>query len=138
MAGVRYCQHLLPRHRGAGVQAGCLGGVRTYHRPLWDRGAGCLDGVRTYLPALWGRDAGCFKRCQNLPHGHCGIGVQAVKAVLEPMRRSKNFRQGGGVQVSLTKKSSDKAVFLSHQLNLQKLNGPFHRNHHQGAQWLSG
>ena len=41
----------------------------------------------------------------------------------------QEFSSGGrGVQVSLTKKSSDKVVFLSPQLNLQKLNGQFHRN----------
>ena len=44
------------------------------------------------------------------------------------MRGSRNFRQGGGgVQVSLTKKSSDNA-FFSPQLILQKSNGQFQRN----------
>ena len=50
------------------------------------------------------------------------------------MSRSRNFRQGGGgggVQVSLTKKSSDVsffAFFLSPQLILQKSNGQFQSN----------
>ena len=44
------------------------------------------------------------------------------------MRGSRNFRQGGGgVQVSLTKKSSDN-FFFSPQLILQKSNGQFQRN----------
>ena len=34
------CQHLLPRHRETGLQAGCLGGLRTHLQPLWDRDAG--------------------------------------------------------------------------------------------------
>ena len=47
------------------------------------------------------------------------------------MRGSRNFRQGGGggVQVSLTKKSSDNVVcFFSPQFILQKSNGQFQRN----------
>ena len=50
------------------------------------------------------------------------------------MRGSRNFRQGwgGGVQVNLTKKSSDNVFFFffvfSPQLILQKSNGHFQRN----------
>ena len=51
-------------------------------------GADCLSGVRTYLPGTvlqWGR---LFKRCQNLPAGHCVTVVQAVKAMSEPTCRA--------------------------------------------------
>ena len=48
------------------------------------------------------------------------------------MRGSRNFRQGGGVQVSLTKQSSDNGffcfVFFNPQLILQKSNGQFQIN----------
>ena len=54
---------------------------------------------------------------------------QASSKECVTMRGSRNFRQGGGggVQVSLTKKSSDN-VFFSPQLILQKSNGQFQRN----------
>ena len=41
-------------------------------------GAGCLSGVRTYLPGTVLQWCRLFKRCQNLPAGHCFTGVQAV------------------------------------------------------------
>ena len=43
------------------------------------------------------------------------------------MRGSRNFRQGGGVQVSLTKKALT-MFFFSPPLILQKSNGQFQRN----------
>ena len=46
------------------------------------------------------------------------------------MRGSRNFRQGGGVQVSLIKKALTTFFFVlfSPQLPLQKSNGQFQRN----------
>ena len=44
------------------------------------------------------------------------------------MRGSRNFRQGGGVQVSLTKKALTTFFFSSPQLILQKSNGQFQIN----------
>ena len=41
-------------------------------------GAGFLRGVRTYLPGTVLQWCGLFKRCQNLPTGHCVTVVQAV------------------------------------------------------------
>ena len=35
-------------------------------------------------PTCWALWCRFFKGCQNLPGGHCGSGVQAVKAVSEP------------------------------------------------------
>ena len=43
-------------------------------------GAGCLSGVRTYLPGTVLQRCRLFKKCQNLPTGHCVTGVQAVLA----------------------------------------------------------
>ena len=45
----------------------------------------------------------------------------------DDMRGSRNFRQGGGVQVSLTKKALDVFFFFSPQLILQESNGQFQR-----------
>ena len=44
------------------------------------------------------------------------------------MRGSRNFRQGGGVQVRLTKKAVTFFGFFSPQLILQKPNGQFQIN----------
>ena len=43
------------------------------------RGAYCLSGVRTYLLGTVLQGCILFKRCRNLPAGHC---VTVVKAVL--------------------------------------------------------
>ena len=53
-----------------------------------------------------------------------------IRLLMKNMCGSRNFRQGGGggVQVSLTKKSSDNVFFFSPQLILLKSNGQFQRN----------
>ena len=38
----------------------------------------CLNGVGTYLPGTVLQGCRLFKRCQNLPAGHCVAGVQAI------------------------------------------------------------
>ena len=60
------------------------------YRALCYRGAGCLSGVlpvlslnclssvRTYLPGTVIQWCRLFKRCPNLPAGHCATVVQAV------------------------------------------------------------
>ena len=58
--------------------AGCLSGVRTYLPELCYSGAGWLSGVGTYLPGTVLQWCRLFKRCRNLPAGHCVTGVQAV------------------------------------------------------------
>ena len=54
---------------------------------LWGSGAGCLSGVRTYLPGTVGQGCKLFKCYRNLPPRHCGAGLQAVSAVVEPTSR---------------------------------------------------
>ena len=39
---------------------------------------GCLSGVVTYLRGTVLQGCRLFKRCHNLPEGHCVAGVQAV------------------------------------------------------------
>ena len=41
-------------------------------------GADCLSIVRTYLPGTVLQWCRLFKRCWNLPAGHCVTGVQTV------------------------------------------------------------
>ena len=50
---------------------------------LCNRGADCLSGVETYLPGTVLQWCRLFKRCRNLPAGHCVAGVQTVKVVSE-------------------------------------------------------
>ena len=57
-------------------------------RALCYSGADCLSGVRTYLPGTVVQWCRLFKRCQNLPAGHCVTGVQTVRAVSEPTYRA--------------------------------------------------
>ena len=57
-------------------------------RALCYIGAGCLSGVRTNLPGTVLQWCRLFKRCQNLPAGHCVTLVQAVLAVSEPTFRA--------------------------------------------------
>ena len=47
-------------------------------RALCYSGAGCLSIVRTYLPGTVLQGCRLYKRCQNLPDGHCVTGVQTV------------------------------------------------------------
>ena len=46
-------------------------------RALCYRGAGCLSNGRTYLLGTVLQWCRLFKRCQNLPTGHCVIMMQA-------------------------------------------------------------
>ena len=65
------------RHCVAGVQT-----VEVVSEPtrwaLCFNGAGCLSGVKTYLRSTVLQGFRLFKRCQNLPGGHCVSVVQAV------------------------------------------------------------
>ena len=63
----------------------CVAGVQTvsaYSEPtclaLCCRGADCISGVGTYLPGTVQQWCRLFKRCQNLPAGHCVTVVQTV------------------------------------------------------------
>ena len=52
-------------------------------RALCFSGAGFLSGVRTYLPGTVLQWCRLFKRCRNLPAGHCVTVVKAVLAMSE-------------------------------------------------------
>ena len=71
------CQNLPAGDYAAGVQT-----VKVVQGPtcpaLCYRVADCLNGVRTYLPGTVLQSCRLFKRCQNLPTGHCVTVVQAV------------------------------------------------------------
>ena len=57
-------------------------------RTLCYSDAGCLSGVGVYLQDTVLQWCRLFKRCQNLPAGHCVPVVQAVYAVSEPTCRA--------------------------------------------------
>ena len=50
--------------------------------------AGCLSNVRNYLPGTVMQGCRLFKRCQNLPAGHCVTVVKAALAMSEPTCRA--------------------------------------------------
>ena len=58
------------------------------YRALCNSGADCLSKVCTYLPGTVLQWCRLFKRCWNLPAGHCVTGVQAVEAMSEPTCRA--------------------------------------------------
>ena len=72
------CRNLPTSHELWGRGAGCLNGVATYLPALCCKGAGCLSGVGTYLPGTVLQGCRMFKRCRNLPEGHCVSGLQDV------------------------------------------------------------
>ena len=51
------------------------------YRELCFSDAGCLSGVLTYLPGTVLQWCMLFKRCRNLPSGHCVTVVKAVLAI---------------------------------------------------------
>ena len=78
----------------------CLTDVQTFQAvsertclALCYSGADCWSGVRTYLPGTVLQWCRLFKRCQNLPTGHCVILVQAVLAMSEPTWRALCYRR---------------------------------------------
>ena len=62
---------------------------------LWGSGAGCLSHVGTYLPVTTGQWCRLFNWCWNQPPRHCGAGIQAVKALLQPTSRALKGRDAG-------------------------------------------
>ena len=79
------------RHCGEGVQAvlavsepttrAMLAGVQALQavseptsQALWGRGTGSLTIVGTYFTGTVQQGCKLFKRCRNLPPGHCGAG----------------------------------------------------------------
>ena len=57
-------------------------------RALCYSSADFLSGVRTYMPGTVLQWCRMFKRCQNLPAGHCVTVVKTVEAVSEPTCRA--------------------------------------------------
>ena len=80
---IKHCQNLPAGHCVTVVQTVYARSIPTC-RALCYRGADCLSNVRTYLLGTVLQWCRLFKRCQNLPTGHCVTGVQAVLAMSEP------------------------------------------------------
>ena len=72
------CQNLSTEHCGAGVQAVYAVSEPTSHA-LLGRGAGCFSIVGTYLQGTVLQGYELFKRCWNLPPGHCVAGCRLFK-----------------------------------------------------------
>ena len=83
----KWCQNLHARHCVAGVQAVLSVSEPTF-RALCYSGADCLSCVRPTLPGTVLQWCRLFKRCWNLPAGHCVIGVQTVLAMSESTCRA--------------------------------------------------
>ena len=73
----KWCRNLPAKHCVTVVQTVCAM-LESNCRALCYRGADCLSGVRTYLPGTELQWCRLFKRCQNLPTGHCVTEVQTV------------------------------------------------------------
>ena len=73
----KQCTNLPAGHCVAGVQAVSAVSEHTCGA-LCCRGAGCFSGVGTYLLVTVLQGYRLFKRCRNLPAGHCVAWVQAV------------------------------------------------------------
>ena len=57
-------------------------------RTLCNSDAGCLSNVRNYLPGTVLQGCRLFKKCRNLPAGHCVSVVQPVLAMSESTCRA--------------------------------------------------
>ena len=66
----KQCQNLPAGHCVTGVQT-VLAMSEPTCRALFYSGADCLSGVGTYLPGSVLQWCRLFKRCRNLPAGHC-------------------------------------------------------------------
>ena len=77
------CRKLSTEHCVTVVQTVLAMSEPTYPA-LCYRGAGCISGVGTYLPGTVLHWCRLFKRCRNLPTGHCVTVVQTVLAMSEP------------------------------------------------------
>ena len=73
----KQCRSLPAVHCVAGVQTVSAMSEPTC-RALCYSDADCLSSIRTYLPGTVLQRCRLFKRCQNLPAGHCVTVVQTV------------------------------------------------------------
>ena len=74
---LKQCRNLPARHCVAEVQA-ALVVFEPACLVLCCRGAVCLSSFGSYLPSTVLQGRRLFKRCQNLPAGHCVLGGQSV------------------------------------------------------------
>ena len=81
------CQNLPAGHCVTEVKA-VLAMSESTCRTLCYSDAGCLSNVRNYLPGTVMQGCRLFKRCQNLPAGHCVTVVKAALAMSEPTCRA--------------------------------------------------
>ena len=91
---LKHCWNLPTWHCGARVQAVLAMSEPTYWALCYS-GADCLSGVRTYLPGTVLQWCRLFKRCQNLPAGHCVTVVKAVLAMSESTYQTLCYRGAG-------------------------------------------
>ena len=90
----KWCPNLPAGHCVTVVKA-VLAMSESTCRTLCYSDAGCLSNVRNYLPGTVLQGCRLFKRCQNLPAGHCVTGVQAVYVEMEPTYRALCFSDAG-------------------------------------------
>ena len=123
-------------------------------RALCYSGAGCLSIVRTYLPRTVLQGCRLYKRCWNLPAGHCATVVQAVLAMSEStcqalcysgkdcLRSVRTYLPGtcvAGVQtVSAMSEPTCGALCCSGADCLSSLRTYLPELCYSGAGWLSG
>ena len=87
-------QHLPTGHCVTVVQTVKAVSELTY-RALCYSGADCFSNVRTYLPGTVLQGCRLYKRCQNLPTGHCVTVVQTVLAMSVPTYPALCYRGAG-------------------------------------------
>ena len=81
------CQNLPAGHCVTVVKA-VLAMSESTCRTLCYSDAGCLSNVRNYLPGTVMQGCRLFKRCQNVPAGHCVTVVKAALAMSKPTCRA--------------------------------------------------
>ena len=81
------CQNLPTEHCVTVVQA-VLAVLESTCPAQCYSGEGCISNVRVYLPGTVLQWCRLFKRCRNLPAGHCVTVVKAALAMSEPTCRA--------------------------------------------------
>ena len=70
------------------------------YRALCYSGADCFSNVRTYLPGTVLQWCRLYRRCRNLPTGHCVTVVQTVLAMSEPTYPALCYRGAGCISIA--------------------------------------
>ena len=84
---LKWCQNLPTGHFVTVIQTVKAVSEPTY-RALCYSGADCFSNVRTYLPGTVLQGCRLYKRCRNIPTGHCVTVVQTVLAMSVPTYRA--------------------------------------------------